>query len=197
MVRRKLALILVTIIAALAAGCPFLWKSDVVKKSPDPEKLFQDAQKRFQDKRYSEATELYERIKSGFPDFKRMPEVYMRIADAYFDDKYYDKAIAAYGQFMDLYPNDKDAPRAKFKIGMAYFNQIKSTDLDNSVVQSAAKQFKILSEDTGAGDWAKKAAEKYLECRKKLAAKEMYKAQTMLTIGRYQDRAAGSQTYSG
>ncbi|MGB6067146.1 MAG: outer membrane protein assembly factor BamD [Desulfomonilaceae bacterium] len=186
MVRRKLAFILVMVIAALAAGCPYLWKGDVVQKDPDPEKLFHDAQKQFQDKRYSAALELYERLKSGYPDFKKMPEVYMKIGDAYFDDKYYDKAIAAYGQFMDLYPNNKDAPRAKFQIGMAYFNQIQGTDLDNSVVQRAATQFKTLSDDSSAGDWAKKAAEKYVECRKKLAAKEMYKAHTMMTIGKYQ-----------
>jgi outer membrane protein assembly factor BamD len=185
-VRRKLSVILVTFIAVLAAGCPSLWHTEVVEKDPGPDKLFQAAEDQFQKKQYGEAVDLYERLKSGYPDFKKMPEVYSKIADALFDEKSYDKASARYQQFIELYPGDKRVPRAKFNIGMCYFNQIKNMDLDNSVVQRAAQEFKALADDTNAGEWAKKAEEKYNECRKKLAEKEMYKARTMLTVHNYQ-----------
>ena len=115
-----------------------------------------------------------------------MPEVYLKIADALFDEKSYDKAIAPYQQFIDLYPGNKEVSRAKFNIGMAYFDQIKNADVDNSVVQTATSAFKALADSPNAGEWAKKAEEKYNECRKKLAEKEMYKAHTMLTVGNYQ-----------
>jgi outer membrane protein assembly factor BamD len=185
-VRRKLSFILVAFITVLAAGCPPLWKTDMVEKDPGPDKLFQAAEEQFQKKQYAQAVEVYERLKSGHPDFKKMPEVYLRIADALYDEKSYDKAIARYQQFMDLYPGNKEVPRAKFNIGMAYFNQIKNTDLDNSVVQSAEKEFKALAADSNAGEWSKKAEEKYKECRKKLADKELYKAETMLSVSNYQ-----------
>jgi outer membrane protein assembly factor BamD (BamD/ComL family) len=87
---------------------------------------------------------------------------------------------------MQLYPGDKGVPRAKFNIGMCYFNQMKNTGLDNSVVQAAAAEFKALADDANAGEWAKKAEEKYNECRKKLAEKEMDKAHTMLSVSNYQ-----------
>ena len=185
--RRKLSFILVTFIAVLAAGCPSLWKTEMVEKDPGPDKLFQAAEEQFQKKQYAQAVEVYERLKSGYPDFKKMPEVYLKIADALYDEKSYDKAIARYQQFIDLYPGNKEVSRAKFNIGMAYFNQIKNTvDVDNSVVQRATAEFKALAADSNAGEWAKKAEEKYNECRKKLAEKEMYKAHTMLSVKNYQ-----------
>jgi outer membrane protein assembly factor BamD len=184
-VGRKLSFILVIFIALFAAGCPSLWKADVVAKDPGPDKLYKAAEDQFQKKQYAQAVELYERLKSGYPDFKKMPEVYSKIADALYDNKAYDKASARYQQFIELYPGDKGVPRAKFNIGMCYFNQMKNTDLDNSVVQSAAKAFKALADDTSAGEWARKAKEKYNECRKKLAEKELYKANTMLSVNNY------------
>jgi len=185
-VRRKLSFILVTFIAVLAAGCPSLWNTDMVEKDPGPDKLFQAAEEHFQKKQYGQAVEVFERLKSGHPDFKKMPDVYLKIADSLYDEKSYEKAVARYQQFIDLYPGNKEVPRAKFNIGMAYFNQIRNTDLDNSVVQRATAEFKALSENTNAGEWAKKAEDKYNECRKKLAEKEMYKAHTMLSVKNYQ-----------
>ncbi len=184
--RRKLSFILVAFITVLSAGCPLLWKTDIVEKDAGPDKLFKAAEEQFQKKQYYQAIELYERLKSGHPDFKSMPEVYLKIADASFEEKSYEKAIARYQQFIDLYPGNKEVPRAKFNIGMAYFNQIKNMDVDNSVVQTASSEFKALADNSEAGEWAKKAEEKYNECRKKLAEKEMYKARTMLTVGNYQ-----------
>jgi outer membrane protein assembly factor BamD len=185
-VRRKLSLILITFIAVLAAGCPSLWKTDMVEKDPGPDKLFKAAEDHFQKKQYAQAVRGYEALKSGHPDFEKMPEVYLKIADALYDEKSYGKAMAGYHDFIDHYPGNKEVPRAKFNIGMAYFNQIKNTDLDSSVIQRAEAEFKALSENSNAGEWAKKAEEKYKECRKKLAEKEMYKARTMLDVKNYQ-----------
>jgi outer membrane protein assembly factor BamD len=177
---------MIAFVALFSAGCPLLWKADLVDKDTGPDKLFQSAEEQFQKKDYTQAIDLYERLKSGHPDFSKMPEVYLRIADALFDDKSYDKAIARYQQFIDLYPGNKEVSKAKFNIGMAYFNQMKNTDLDNSVVQAATKEFKALADDPKAGEWGKKAQEKYNECRKKLAEKDMYIARTYLTTHNYQ-----------
>lgn len=184
--RRKLSFILLTFIAVLAAGCIPIWKTDVVEKDAGPDKLFQAAEAQFQKKQYARAAHLYDQLKSEYPDFKKMPEVYSKIADSLYEDKSYDMARERYKEFMQLYPGDKGVPRAKFNIGMCYFNQMKNTDLDNSVVQAAAAEFKALADDANAGEWAKKAEEKYNECRKKLAEKEMYKAHTMLSVSNYQ-----------
>ena len=57
--------------------------------------------------------ESYQKLKSAFPDFKKMPEVYLKIADASFEQGEHDKAISRYMQFMELYPGHEEVPRAK------------------------------------------------------------------------------------
>jgi len=176
----------VAVLAVLVlAGCPPLWNAENLDKPANAEELFKNAENHFAKKEYRQAQESYERLKSAFPDFKKAPQVYMRIGDCLFNRQAYDQAIARYLQFVELYPAHKEAARAKFNVAMAYFHQIKNTDLDNSIVTRAADAFKVLVADPNAGEWAKKAEEKYKECLRKLAEKEYYKAQTYWSIGNY------------
>lgn len=175
------------------AGCPSIWQNEVADKPPSPEKLFSEAEAKFKQKEYKDAVDSYQRLKSAFPDFKKMPEVYMKIADGSYELGEYDKAISRYSQFMELYPGDANVPRAKYQIAMCFFNQIKGTDLDNSVVTRAADAFRVLAQDPNAGDWSKKAEEKLRECQKKLAEKELYKARTYISMGNYQAAKLAAQ----
>jgi outer membrane assembly lipoprotein YfiO len=129
---------------------------------------------------------MYERLKSAYPDFKQVPEVYLKIADALFEQGDYEKAISRYRQYTELYPGHKGVPRAKFQEALAKFSQIKNTELDSAMVQQAAKSFKVVMDDPAAEEYAKKAEEKYKECMKKLAEKEIYKARTYSNMGNYQ-----------
>jgi outer membrane protein assembly factor BamD len=175
----------VAVLALVLAGCPSLWNTSALDKPASAEELFKKAERQFANKEYAQALESYERLKSAFPDFKKLPQAYMRIGDCLFNQKSYDQAMARYSQFIELYPAHKEVARAKFNIAMAYFNQVRGTDLDNSVVKRAAESFKALVDDPNAGEWGKKAKEKYRECLRKLAEKELYKAQTYITTGHY------------
>jgi outer membrane protein assembly factor BamD len=167
------------------AGCPTLWQTEAVEESASPDKLFSAAEESFDKKDYFRAIELYERLKSAHPDFKKMPEVYLKIADAFYNQKSYENAISRYLQFLDLYPNHESGPRAKYQIGMSYFDQYQGVDKDSRVILQAEEAFKALSNDHNAGEYTKKAEEKFKECRGKLAEKELYKAQTYYNIGKY------------
>lgn len=184
--RHTLLILAVVASTLLLAGCPSLWQTSDNEKPPSAEELFKKAEALYKDKAYDEAIQLYERLKSGHPDFEKMPQVYMRIADACFDKGTYEKAIARYGQFIELYPAHKETARAKYRVAMAYFKQILNTDLDSRAIHVAAEAFKELRDDPAAGEWAKKAAEKYDECLKKLAQKELYKARTYVSMGKYE-----------
>lgn len=178
------ALVVAVAVVALA-GCPSLWQTQVVDKPASAEELLKEADSHFEKKEYKQALASYERLKSAFPDFKNMPQVYMRIGDCLFNQQSYDQAMARYLQFIELYPAHKETPRAKFNVAMGYFNQKKNTDLDNSVIRRAADSFKVLIDDPNAGEWAKKAEEKHRECMRLLAEKEYYKAQTAWNMGNY------------
>lgn len=169
----------------MLAGCPALWTSETVVKNSTPEQLYREGEELFQKKDYSGAIGAFDQLKSAHPQFEKTPDAYLKTADAMFQNGAYEKAIGRYQTFVDLYPLHKEVPRAKYQAALSYFNQIKNTDLDNSVIQASLQAFKALSEDANAGEWAKKAEEKLKECRKKLAEKEIYKAQTYIGMGKY------------
>ena len=186
-------LLSVFLVLILISGCPSWWASEVKQKDPTAEELFAKGQQKIKEKNYQEGVNDLERLKSGFPEFKKMPEVYMAIADTFYDQDSWDKAIARYLQFLELYPGDKEAARAKYQIGMAYFKQIKGTDLDNTVVKQAIKAFKVVSESQDPGQWGKKAEEKIRECEKKLGEKELYKAKSYIGLGNYKAARLAAQ----
>ncbi len=173
------------LLLAFLGGCPALWTGPKAASESSPDELFRAAEKRFQDKEYTEAVDAYQRLKSAFPDFEKMPTVYVKIGDALYANGEYEKAISRYLQFLELYPAHSYVARVKYYIAMSYFNQIKKTDLDNAILQRASDAFKSLAADEKAGKWAEKAKEKYEGCRKKLAEKEMYKAHTYWSMGNY------------
>ncbi len=183
--RTEFRIIATALVLLLLTGCPALWTSETVVKDSTPEQLFKEGEQLFNKKDYSGAINSFEQLKSAHPDFEKAPEVYLKIADAMFENGAYDKAIMRYQTFLELYPLDKEVPKAKYQIALAYFNQIKNTDLDNSIIQAALDSFKAVSEDPNAGEWAKKAEEKLRVCRRKLAEKEIYKAQTYISMRNY------------
>jgi outer membrane protein assembly factor BamD len=189
----NMRLFLVAVAAIFLLGCPSVWEGKVVKKNLPPEDQFKAAERSLQQKDYAAAVERFERLKSGSPDFKKMPEVYFKIAESLQAQGLYDKAIARYRNFVELYPHHKDVPKAKYNIALSYFKQIKSTDLDNRIVTRAAEAFKAVADNPEGGPWAKKAQEKYKECLKDLAAKEIYKAETYVSMGRYKAARLSAQ----
>lgn len=192
-VKSRFLLISVILLAMFLTGCPSIWNLETKETKESPEEAYKQAQDLLKDKKYFQAIENLEKLKSANPDFKEMPDVYLKIAEAFFDEGSYDKAIARYLQFLELYPNNPDVPRAKYQIGMAYFNQIKGTDLDNTVVRSAIQAFKVVTDLQESGEWGKKAEEKIKECRKKLAEKEIYKANTYVSLGNYKAARLAAQ----
>lgn len=181
-----LRFILFTILVASLCSCLSFRNAGIPDAKGNPDEVFKQGETLFAQKQYAKAVEVLERLKSAHPDFKKIPEVHLRIADSLFESKDYDKAVARYTQFIELYPLHKDIPRARYYIGLAYFNQIRNTDLDNSVVERAAQVFQSIANDTQAGEWTQKAKEKVTECRKKLGEKELYKARTYLSIKDYE-----------
>jgi outer membrane protein assembly factor BamD len=193
---RTLAII-ITCICLFTAGCPSMFNPDNAEKQPSPEELFEKAEAAYDKKNYDSAIELYERLSSAHPDFEKMPIVYEKIADSLYANNEYGRAIARYRQFIELYPTHEHAARAKYMQAMCYFKQIKRMDLDSRFLVMAEKEFKAIKDDQKSGEWAEKAEEKYLECKKKLCEKELYKARTYYSMGKYTSaKVAGKRVLS-
>lgn len=174
-------------------GCPPLWTTSKSSQEATADDLYKQAENLFRDKNYLGAAEAYQKLKSAFPDFDKMPGVYVKIGDALYANGDYEKAISRYLQFLELYPKHAYVPRVKYYIAMAYFKQIKKLDLDNAILQKTTDAFKSLANDPDAGKWGEKAKEKLKECRKMLAEKEMYKANTYWSMGKYKAAEMSAQ----
>ncbi len=193
MIPRTYKAVLIIFIAVAAGGCPAIWNAQKAQETPKPEELFKQAEQLFEQKKYIEAIDLYERLKSAHPDLEKTPQVYLKIADAHFQRKDYDKSSSKYNQFLELFPKHEGASRAKYMIAMGLFNQRKRTDLDASMTEKAAEAFKRVVDEAEEGEWKKKAEEKYRECRRMLADKELYKARAYMKMKKYKAARLAAQ----
>ena len=183
--RSKGALILIVMTAFMVTACPSFWRTKTTEERPSADKLFQEAETLFEKGKYRAAIEIYNRIKSGYPEFEKMPQVYLRIADAYYRNKDYAKSSARYNNFLQLYPKDENTSRAKYMIAMGYFKKIRPIDRDSRMLEKAAEAFKKVVDEAEDSQWKTKAEEKYKECRKKLGEKELYIANQYYKRSRY------------
>ena len=174
-------------------GCPALWTETKPTRDASAEDLYKQAENLFRDKSYLAAAEAYQKLKSAYPDFDKMPAVYVKIGDALYANGEYEKAISRYLQFLELYPKHTYVPRVKYYIAMSYFKQIKKLDLDSAILQKTADAFNSLAADPDAGKWAEKAKEKLTDCRKMLAEKEIYKANAYWSMGKYKSAEMSAQ----
>lgn len=184
----RAALILISIVFLTATGCKTLFPT--VKSSADmtAQEKYERAQELKKDGELRQAVVALERLESAHPDFEKIPQVQLEVAQIWFDMEEYDRAISEFKRFINYNPTHEDAGKAKYMVALAYFNQIKPTDRDDTMVIRAAEEFKAVVDDPAAGDYRDEAREKLLECRRKLADKELYKARTYLTLGK--DKAA-------
>jgi outer membrane protein assembly factor BamD len=186
----------------LLVGCslPFS-NTEIVEKTPGPEALFDKAQGFYQDHEYEDAIHFFETLKSAYPQFEKMPFVQMRVADSYYRMGEYHKAMAEYSQFVTLYPTDPNVARAQYMIGMSYYKRKKSIDRDDSVVRRAEEIFRVVVDEYGDTPIGKQAKERLLDCRKRLAEKELYKAGVYMSMGKYKAAEISAQRileeYSG
>jgi outer membrane protein assembly factor BamD len=185
-VNRRLFLVLIMLIVALpSSGCISIFNTDKPETAPTAEEMFEGAEKQFKDGDYVEAINTYEKLKSAHPEFEKIPLVHLRIGDALFKSKEYDKAAADYTRFVTLHPNDPNVPRARYMTATCHYMQRMSLDRDNTALRHAAMRFKEVMDQYKGTKYGDLAEEKYNECRKELAAKELYNARTYVNMKKY------------
>jgi outer membrane protein assembly factor BamD len=140
--------------------------------------LAEDARVQFEKERYKEAIEIYTKLRDWYPFDKLAVEAEFNIAEAHFKMEEYDEAALAYEEFEKLHPRHESIDYIIHQQALCYYNRLDTPDRDQS---NAIKAFSILTRlvkqypDSPYVEEAKKEKE---DCRKSVAAHEMY-------IGRY------------
>ncbi len=139
-----------------------------------PEESFRKADELIKERKYEEAREILETIKSRDASRKYGLLAKLRIADTYFDDKSYEEAVVEYESFLDLYPNNKYASYAQYKKAMCFFSRIETVDISYSWAKKALDEFEKLRRLYPRNPYMDVIESRINTCRSILAAYEFY-----------------------
>jgi tol-pal system protein YbgF len=95
-------------------------KDQKAADAADPQKLYDDAQIDFKEKRYADARQKFEKFSKDFPKHTLTPNSYFWLGESYYADKKYEDAILAYEAFLKKYPNHEKTKGAMLKQAFAF-----------------------------------------------------------------------------
>ncbi len=95
-------------------------KDSKAADTADPQKLYDDAQIDFKEKRYADARQKFEKFAKDFPKHALAPNSYFWLGESYYADKKYEDAILAYESFLKKYPAHEKTKGAMLKQAFAF-----------------------------------------------------------------------------
>lgn len=164
--------------AAFLAACAGDSKKKFAYVERPVEVLYQEAAKKLEQKRYSEAVPLFEEVERQHPYSAWARRAMLMKAFAHYQTNDYDEAVAALDQFITLHPGNKDAPYAYYLKAMCYYERITDVGRDQENTENAVKALNDVIRRYPNTEYARDARLKLDLTYDHLAGKEMY-------IGRY------------
>jgi len=126
-------------------------------------------------------------LKEYFPsDELYAPKADLRLADCYFLREEYVEASTRYLEFKKQRPFYPDIPYVEYQVGLCYYEQVLSKDRDQKATVKALTAFQNVVANYPGSVFARKAEEKIIFCRRRLAENELYVANFYLRQGKYE-----------
>jgi outer membrane protein assembly factor BamD len=151
--------------------------SNELKKSENPEVVYNEAVRLLEDKSYLEAADFLQEVRRRFPQSRFAILAELRSADLDFNQENFLEAAAAYGVFVDLYPNHADAPYALYRKTQSYYNAAPElVARDQASARDAVKSAQFFLKRYPSSPFAKEVEALLMQSRLKLAQKEAYVA---------------------
>lgn len=167
---RLLNLILVLAIAVFTGSGCALFK---IKEERYAQELASDGMEAYQEGKYRDAIESFEKLKDWYPFSKFSILAELKIADSHYKLKEYDEAVSAYEQFENLHPLNDAIPYIIFQIGLCYFEQVDTPDRDQAKARKAIEAFNRLNKQFPNNAYAAKSREYTAICYKSIAESEL------------------------
>ena len=176
-------------ICLLLQGCAiydFLYGSPARREGQrSDQELMRSADVAMERHNYEDARKDLQRLMNQFPDSDLVTSARLASARALYMEKKYDEARAEYQRFLDLHPQHDRADEAHYYLAMAYFRQSDTPDRDQSFTRKALDEFELLISQMPDSQYTPDARERKVECRRKLAEKELYVAAFYFDHGQY------------
>jgi outer membrane protein assembly factor BamD len=173
---------------APAVLCTLIWGGCAENSTKEPEsaeQIYRSAIEAFNNEDYSEAISAFYKLKYDYPAKADNALTDLKIADSHFYNKDYNEAIVAYEDFRKLHPTSQYIPYAIYQLGICHYNQILAIDRDQKHTQMALNEFYYLLTNYKTSRYARAAYEKFLDCQKRLSAREAYVAHFYYKKGKY------------
>jgi outer membrane protein assembly factor BamD len=152
----------------------------------DPALLYTGGMVLFNNGKYKDAIEVFQRLKDYFPsDELYAPKADIRIADCHYFRKEYPEAITRYLEFKKQHPFHPDIPYVEYQLGICHYRQVLSKDRDQKATEKALTAFENVVANYPDTIFAEKAQEKIIFCRRRLAENELYIARFYLRKHKY------------
>ena len=138
------------------------------------QELAWDGMDAYEDGRYKEAIEYFQKLKDWYPFSKYAILAELKIADSHYHLSQYDEAVFAYEEFEKLHPRNEAIPYVIYQIGLCYYDQIDTIDRDQTPARKALETFQRLYKQFPDDQYARSGSEHIPKCLKSLAGNEYY-----------------------
>ena len=157
----------------LLIGCAGKKDKGLKTVQGNPETLYKQALADFNAKKYKNAIEKFELLRSNFPDSSPYATwAELRVADSHFFLKEYVEAAAGYEEFKKIHPTYEEGAYVQFQIGMSYFNWMTTSDRDQTYTKKALASFEYLVANYPPSLFTEKGKDKIGLCKRQLAEHE-------------------------
>jgi outer membrane protein assembly factor BamD len=181
----------------LLQGCAiydyFYGSSPRRESQRDDQALLRSAEAAMSRRDYEEARKDLQRLMNQYPESELMTAARLGTAKAFYLEKKYDEARAEYQRFLDLHPQHDRADEAHYYLAMSYFRQADTPDRDQTYTRKALDGFDLLVNQMPDSQYTPDSRERKVQCRLKLAEKELYVGTFYFGRGNY---AAAASRFS-
>lgn len=166
--------LVLAVLLATATGCGVIDYFFLPPPEDTAQELFEAGNEAMREKRYDRAAEYFIQLKDRYPFSPYAVEAEMGLADAHYLDGEYELAEDAYKEFEALHPRHEQTPYVVYQIGMSNFSRLTSVDRPTTHITEALEYFYRLRDSYPDSEYADKAAEHIVACRRILAEHEVY-----------------------
>ena len=165
-----LFMVLLLVVLLLGASCA---SREIV--ADNPKTLFQKAERAYQKKSFSRATELFQAVQNEFPDTEYAKLALLRTADIAYCRKELEDAARTYNDFINFNEDHSKAPYAFYQVGMSYYVTLKTIDLDLEALRQALEVFQeALARYPDHPPYTAKIIQRVNDCKRRFAKREFY-----------------------
>ena len=118
--------------------------TDDKTKAENPDILYNEAQKAYEEKNYEKAADLFKELETEFPYSRHTKDGLLKTAHAQFEEEEFEKSSETIKRYIDLYPGAANTDYALYLLSMSYYNRISDPRRDQSVAIDAKKYLQEL-----------------------------------------------------